>query len=327
MTALIEIENLRVDIPGPSGTLRAIRGVSLAIEPGEAFSIVGESGCGKSLTAMSILGLLPRKAIVSAERMRFDGKDLMQLSERERADIRGAEIAAIFQEPMTALNPLLSIGEQMAEVFMRHGRGGRKDALKRAGELLERVGVLPVDRRLKQYPHEMSGGLRQRVMIAMALMCRPKLLLADEPTTALDVTTQVEILSLLKELREDLGMALLLITHDLGVVAHVADRVAVMYAGEVVETGGTHDVLMNASHPYTAALLRCLPEQATGGRPLVPIPGVVPALFGELEGCMFRNRCALERRECADPIPLQTRGSDHAYRCRIPPSRIGSEVA
>ena len=316
MSALLDIRGLTVDIPGRAGILHAVRGVDIILDQGETFALVGESGCGKSLTAMSILGLLPRAARLTAESLTMNGTDMRDFTARDWAALRGPAIAAIFQEPMTALNPVLTVGDQMTEAFLRHNLGDRAAARRRAGELLERVGVLPVDRRLRQYPHEMSGGLRQRVMIAMALMCGPSLMIADEPTTALDVTTQVEILTLLKELQRDTGMALLLITHDMGVVAHMAERMAVMYAGEVVESGATADVLHSAAHPYTSALLRCLPAQADRDKPLEPIPGIVPALFGDLRGCVFRNRCAFARASCADPVPLRYgQGSGHAYRC------------
>jgi peptide/nickel transport system ATP-binding protein len=315
VSALLEIKDLHVDIPGAAGVLRALRGVSLSVEEGEAFALVGESGCGKSLTAMAALGLLPRAARMRAASLRLEGRDLTRLSQRQWNALRATRVAAIFQEPMTALNPVLTVGRQMTEAYVRHGLGDGAAARRRAAELLERVGVVPVDTRLAQYPHQMSGGLRQRVMIAMALMCHPRLMIADEPTTALDVTTQVEILKLLQELRRDTGMALLLITHDLGVVAHVAERVAVMYAGEVVETGPVAQVVTRPDHPYTAALLRCLPVQATRDLPLVPIPGVVPALFGTLEGCSFRNRCTLAGPDCAGTIPWRGAGQAQGYRC------------
>lgn len=322
MSALLEIRDLHVDIPGAAGVLRALRGVTLEVEPGETFALVGESGCGKSLTAMAALGLLPRAARMRSTALRFEGQDLSRLGQRDWNRLRATHIAAIFQEPMTALNPVLTIGTQMTEAFIRHGLGDQRAARARAAELLERVGVVPVDRRLAQYPHQMSGGLRQRVMIAMALMCRPRLMVADEPTTALDVTTQVEILKLLQELQRDTGMALMLITHDLGVVAHVATRMAVMYAGEVVETGPVARVIPRPAHPYTEALLRCLPVQASRDLPLVPIPGVVPALFGALEGCTFRNRCTRALSACAGPVPWREgRAGDHGhgFRCLLEP--------
>jgi peptide/nickel transport system ATP-binding protein len=321
MSPLLNIKGLRIDIPGHAGVLRAIRGISFSIGEGESFAIVGESGCGKSLTAMSVLGLLPRSAVVSAEAMSWKNQDMRMFGRRQWSHLHGLEIAAIFQEPMTALNPVLPIGDQMIESYLHHRLGDRRAALSCAGELLERVGVVPVERRLRQYPHEMSGGLRQRVMIAMALMCRPKLMIADEPTTALDVTTQVEILALLNELQADTGMALMLITHDLGVVAHVADRMAVMYAGEIVETGPVASVLTRPAHPYTSALLSCLP---TRGQPLIPIPGVVPALFGELEGCIFRNRCGFSMPDCASQIPEREVAPGHAYRCLLARDDTGS---
>lgn len=322
MTPLLEISDLHVDIPGAMGTLRALRGVSLSVAQGECFAIVGESGCGKSLTAMTALGLLPRLARMRAGVLKLDGEDLTRLSRAGWNALRATRVAAVFQEPMTALNPVLTVGRQMTEAFTAHRLGTPSDARRRAVELLERVGVTPVERRLAQYPHQMSGGIRQRVIIAMALMCRPRLIIADEPTTALDVTTQVEILKLLRELQQDTGMALLLITHDLGVVAHAAERMAVMYAGEVVETGPVESVVTRPDHPYTAALLRCLPVQAQRDDPLVPIPGLVPALFGPLTGCSFRNRCTLASETCAGKIPWRGAGPAQGFRCIRPEGAI-----
>jgi peptide/nickel transport system ATP-binding protein len=274
---LLSVEGLHVSIPLPRGTLRAVRGISFSVEPGETLCIVGESGCGKSLTALALMGLLPSKAERRAERILFDGRDLTGASDAEMADIRGDRMSMIFQEPMTALNPTLTVGRQMTEVLLRHRRASRAEARERAVYLLDRVGIPRPSERLRQYPHELSGGLRQRVMIATALMCGPKLIVADEPTTALDVTIQAQILRVLMELKEEFGTALVLITHDLGVVARVADRVLVMYAGGIVEEGRKRPIFHNPLHPYTRGLMACIPVpgKTPRGSLLASIPGMV----------------------------------------------------
>ncbi len=259
MNALLEIEGLEVRLPVAGGELHAVRGIDLRLAAGEALSVVGESGCGKSLTALAVMGLLPRRAVREARRIEFDGTRLDSLGERAMADIRGRRIAMIFQDPMTSLNPTLTIGTQLTEGVRRHEGLSESVARTRAIELLERVGIADPGARLGQYPHQFSGGQRQRVMIASALMCSPSLLIADEPTTALDVTIQAQILDLLDELRRALGLAVLLITHDLGVVARFADRVAVMYAGEIVEEAPATQLFARPHHPYTRALLAALP--------------------------------------------------------------------
>jgi len=301
--------------------MQAVRGMSLAVARGETHCIVGESGCGKSITSLAVMNLLPRGAVRSADHIRFQGRDLLGLSERAMARLRGDKIAMIFQEPMTSLNPAYTIGSQMAEVFERHRRAGRRVALDRAAELLERVGITAPGMRLGQYPHQLSGGLRQRVMIAMALMCDPELLIADEPTTALDVTVQAQILRLLQRLQRELGLALLLITHDLGVVARMAQQVSVMYAGQVVESGSVAALFAAPTHPYTRGLLACIPVPGTVRRdePLGSIPGVVPRIGPGFEGCGFRDRCAWAMPECAEAVPLRDAGGGHPYLCRLPP--------
>jgi peptide/nickel transport system ATP-binding protein len=316
--SLLEVRHLAVDIPVADGTLHAVRDASLVLDAGETLSVVGESGCGKSLTSLAIMGLLPRSARRRAERLSFAGEDLLHASPRRLRELRGDRMAMIFQEPMTSLNPAYTVGDQLEEPFLRHGKGDRRAARDRAVALLERVGIAAAARRLGQYPHELSGGLRQRVMIAMALMCGPSLLLADEPTTALDVTIQAEILRLLAELQREMGMGLLLVTHDLGVVATVADRVAVMYAGEVVEQGATADVFAAPKHPYTRGLLACIPVpgETPRGVKLGTIPGMVPSLVGGVVGCAFRDRCPLAEPRCAeDPVPRHLDGVGHAWRC------------
>jgi peptide/nickel transport system ATP-binding protein len=314
---VLSVAGLRVSF----AQMDAVRGVSLAVKRGETHCVVGESGCGKSISALSVMNLLPRGARRTADHIRFHGQDLLRVSEREIARLRGDKIAMIFQEPMTSLNPAYTIGSQMSEVFERHRRATRRQAMDRAAELLARVGISTPGMRLAQYPHQLSGGLRQRVMIAMALMCDPELLIADEPTTALDVTVQAQILRLLQKLQQELGLALLLITHDFGVVARMAQRVSVMYAGEVVETGTAAELFAAPTHPYTRGLLECIPVPGVvkAGEPLGNIPGTVPRIPPGFAGCGFRERCALATSECAETVPLRDAGGDHVYQCRLPP--------
>jgi peptide/nickel transport system ATP-binding protein len=314
---LLEVRDLEVDIPLALGTLHPVRRVSFAVERGETLCIVGESGCGKSLTALAVMGLLPRRAERRAGRMILDGIDLMRASAQAIADLRGSRMAMIFQEPMTSLNPTYSVGNQMEEMLLRHRKVTRREARERAVYLLEKVGITAAASRLAQYPHQLSGGLRQRVMIAMVLMCGPDLILADEPTTALDVTTQAQILRLLAELRQEFGMGLMLITHDLGIVARIADRVAVMYAGQIVEEGTVAAVFGDPRHPYTRGLMDCIPVpgKVARGSHLGSIPGMVPSLVGELSGCSFRERCAHARAGCEADIALTVNEAGHACRC------------
>jgi peptide/nickel transport system ATP-binding protein len=333
MRALLEVERLDVRIPLATGVLHPVREVSFTVSPGEMLCLVGESGCGKSLTALSLMNLLPKRAERRASRLVFDGIDLTGLGERRMADLRGNRMAMIFQEPMTSLNPAYTIGNQLAEVLQRHRKASRAAARERAVHLLERVGITAASQRLEQYPHQLSGGLRQRVMIAMALMCEPKLIIADEPTTALDVTIQAQILHLLAEIQRDLGVAIVLITHDLGIVARMASRVAVMYAGEIVETGTAREVFERPLHPYTQGLLRCIPVpgRTRRGTHLGSIPGVVPSLIGEIEGCAFRNRCAFAIERChRGAVALAEVAPQRAHRCVVPPeqrSRPAQEAA
>lgn len=315
--SLLEVNNLRVDLPVEAGTLHAVRGIDFHVERGEMLCLVGESGCGKSMTSLALMGLLPRKARLTADRLQFDGIDLTTLSERRRSDLRGARMSMIFQEPMTALNPAYTLGNQLCEGLIRHRGVRRQEARERAIYLLERVGISAARDRLNQYPHQLSGGLRQRVMIAMALMCEPDLIIADEPTTALDVTIQAQILRLLRELQQEFGTAVIFITHDLGVVARIADRVAVMYAGEVIESAPTPTLYANPGHPYTRGLLSCIPApgKTPPGSRLQAIPGVVPSLVGHVEGCTFRNRCPQAQPTCERTPPLMTLAGDHRARC------------
>jgi len=313
---VLEISDLYVRF----GEILAVRGISLTIERGQTHCLVGESGCGKSVTALATMGLLARGGVRTATRLQFQGADIAALDETAMSRLRGDKMAMIFQEPMTSLNPAYTVGSQMAEVLRRHRRLSRRAALGRAAELLARVGITAPGLRLGQFPHQLSGGLRQRVMIAMALLCDPELLIADEPTTALDVTVQAQILRLLQELQRELGLALLLITHDLGIVARMAHRVSVMYAGEIVESGPVADVFLRPTHPYTRGLLDCIPVpgKVAPGAPLGSIPGVVPRIRAGFAGCGFRDRCAQAVTDCAMGTPLQQASADHAYLCRLP---------
>ena len=315
---LLEVRGLRVEFGGRTA---AVRGASLAVEKGETHCLVGESGCGKSVTALAVMNLLARGARREAEALRFAGQDLLPLSDAAMSRLRGDRMAMIFQEPMTSLNPAYTVGSQMTEVLRRHRGTPRAAAVGRAAELLGRVGITAPGMRLGQYPHQLSGGLRQRVMIAMALMCEPELLVADEPTTALDVTVQAQILRLLAGLRRDLGLGILLITHDLGIVARVADRVSVMYAGEVVESAPTAQLFAAPRHPYTRGLLRCVPVPGKVRRdePLGSIPGVVPRIPPGFRGCAFRDRCPHAAPVCAEALPRQAAGPGHDYLCTLAP--------
>ena len=315
---ILDVQNLKVDIPVSAGVLHPVRGISFSVKRGETLCIVGESGCGKSLTSLALMGLLPKTAIRTADRLDFLGQDIRDLREREMAALRGVNMAMIFQEPMTSLNPAYTIGNQLEEVYLRHIERDRSKARERAVFLLEKVGISSASSRLGQYPHQLSGGLRQRVMIAMALMCGPDLIIADEPTTALDVTIQAQILHLLAELQREFDMGLILITHDLGIVARVADKVQVMYAGKTVEEGPCETVFDQPLHPYTSGLLRCIPVpgKTRRGVPLGSVPGIVPNLVGDLSGCMFRNRCSHATMACETLSETPTVMPDgHAYTC------------
>jgi peptide/nickel transport system ATP-binding protein len=314
---LLDVRDMRVDLPSTEGTLHAVRGVDLHVARGETVCIAGESGCGKTLTALSLIGLLPKQARRSAKLLSFNGEDLAAAGRARIKALRGDRIGMIFQEPMTALNPCLTIGEQLTEVLRAHRAATPSASRERAVFLLDRVGISSADERLKQYPHQLSGGLRQRVMIAMALMCSPDLLIADEPTTALDVTIQAQILRLLRELQQEFGMGLLLITHDLGVVARVADRVYIMYAGQIVETGPVTGIFRDPKHPYTRGLMSCVPVLGqTRAASLGTIPGTVPSLVGEMSGCAFADRCSDAGPSCTDPGPRNvTLLPERSVRC------------
>ena len=301
----LDIRNLKVDFTTRRGIAHVLDDVSFDVAPGETLAIVGESGCGKSMTALSILGLIPSPPgeVVGGE-IRFQGRDLARLSQQEMRRIRGGEIAMIFQEPMTSLNPVFTCGEQIAEAVRLHQNASPQAAHARAVEMLRAVGIPEPELRAKAYPHQLSGGMRQRVMIAMALSCEPKLLIADEPTTALDVTVQAQIFNLLNDLRERTGTAIILITHDMGAVAEMADKVAVMYAGRVVERGPADEVLDNPGHPYTRGLLASIPRIDTDPDEDLPeIPGIVPALTDLGRGCAFAPRCPLAVDACLAAQP------------------------
>lgn len=330
MTLLLKVESLHVDLPLPAGMLHAVQDVSFSLVQGETLSLVGESGCGKSMTALAIMKLLPRGAICRAETILFEGRELADAADTDMAGIRGARMAMIFQEPMTSLDPCYTIGNQLEEALLEHRKVSRNKARDRAVFLLEKVGITGAASRLKQYPHQLSGGLRQRVMIAMGLMCGPSLIIADEPTTALDVTIQAQILSLLASLQKEFHMGQILITHDLGVVSRVADRLAVMYCGQVVETGQTGEVFQNPIHPYTRGLMGCIPVpgKTKKGEELGSIPGIVPTPIGELWGCPFRNRCSLARDACRTrKIDLNEIAPGRSYRCVLDPAALKAECA
>ncbi|WP_138933822.1 ABC transporter ATP-binding protein [Roseovarius arcticus] len=323
---LLSVRGLTLDIPLASGTLHAVRGIDFDLHRGETLCIVGESGSGKSLTSLAIMGLLEKNIKRTAERMDFDGIELTRASKRQMRGLRGDRIAMIFQEPMTSLNPAYTIGDQLVEALRLHRRVSRDKARMRAVELLEKVGITAAASRLGQYPHQLSGGLRQRVVIAMALMCEPELIIADEPTTALDVTIQAQILRLLVDLTKEMDVAMILITHDLGVVARVADNVGVMYAGELVESGPAASVFGKPLHPYTRGLLRCIPQpgKTARGADLGTIPGIVPSLVGDVQGCAFRTRCPHAVDACRDSIP--ERGEPpHEFLCVHPDGARAAE--
>jgi oligopeptide/dipeptide ABC transporter ATP-binding protein len=314
---LLTVDHLRVTFTGPRGVARAVDDVSFAIAPGETLALVGESGCGKSVTALSLLRLLPDAARVGPDsRIVFDGADVLGLNREALRRVRGARMAMVFQEPMTSLNPVLSVGTQLAETVEAHEAVGRRAALARAAEMLALVGIADPVRVLRQYPHELSGGMRQRVMIGIALICGPRLLIADEPTTALDVTVQAQILDLLAGLKERLGMALLLITHNLGVAAGLADRVAVMYAGRIVESAPCRELFAAPAHPYTTGLLQAAPRLDGPARPTPAIPGAVPPATAWPTGCRFHPRCARAWSRCAaDEPPLLLPAPGRVCRC------------
>jgi peptide/nickel transport system ATP-binding protein len=326
-TPLIEIQNLRVVFHGDDGrTTHAIDAVDLAVAQGATLGLVGESGCGKSVTSLAVMGLLPKQSAEVTGSIQFDGFDLLNVSDKIRRDLRGNRLAMIFQEPMTSLNPSFTIGDQIVESILRHRGGSRSAARKRTIELLRRVHIPSPERRIDEYPHKLSGGMRQRVMIAMALACDPRLLIADEPTTALDVTLQAQILDLMRELKGESGAAIILITHDLGVVAEVCDEVAVMYAGEVVERADVDALFATPQHPYTVGLLGSIPRLDRRTSHLATIEGMVPNMTAPPSGCRFAARCPFVETACTmAPPPLAEISPNHWSRCvRAPLQRLVS---
>lgn len=317
---LLEIDNLNLKFKTSKGIIHAIRDLSFNLNEGETLGIVGESGCGKSITNLAIMGLLPDTAILSADKLDFKGQDLLTLKERQWQKLRGGDIAMIFQDPMTALNPCFTVGYQIEETLSLHRKDLTKVERKEfAIDLLDQVGIPAPNERSKSYAHELSGGMSQRVMIAQAIACNPKLLIADEPTTALDVTIQDQILKLLKTIQKKNKMAMILVTHDLGVVAENADRIQVMYAGEVIETGRASEVINNSHHPYTQGLLNSLPGKSDGGfrTPLPSISGMVPDLRARPEGCQFNPRCPYVQEDCKEAMPHLSNG-EHGVSCYHP---------
>jgi oligopeptide/dipeptide ABC transporter ATP-binding protein len=313
---VLRIRDVVTSFPGPQGRIPVVDGVSLEVDEGEVLALVGESGCGKSMTALSTMRLVPKPGHVDAGSIELCGRDVLNLSVSEMRQARGSDAAMIFQEPMTSLNPVQTAGAQVVEAIRLHERVGRPEARRRAIELFDRVRIPDPEDRFDAYPHQLSGGLKQRVMIAMAVAMRPRLLIADEPSTALDVTIQAQILELLRELQRELGTAILLITHDLGVVNELADRIAVMYAGRLVEQGDRFEVLAAARHPYTQGLLRSMPSRAQDGERLYEIPGVVPSPRDWPAGCRFSTRCDRVWERCRRDVPGTTVLSpSHATRC------------
>ncbi|AZI88784.1 ABC transporter ATP-binding protein [Kosakonia sp. CCTCC M2018092] len=311
---VLRITNLKVQFAG--SPVSVLDGISLSVKRGETLALVGESGCGKSITSLALMGLLPTSAQIVSGEMHFRDQDLRQLAPRDYADLRGNALAMIFQEPMTSLNPAFTLGDQLSEAVMRHQNVSRSEAMAAALQILEKVQIPAPEMRLKAYPHQLSGGMRQRVMIAMALINNPRLLIADEPTTALDVTIQAQILVLLNTLKAETGTAVLMITHDLGVVAEVAQQVAVMYAGQVVEQGSVEAIFADPQHPYTIGLMGSIPSLGARKGPLSTIPGAVPLPEAMPKGCRFATRCPFAQTRCHQEKPtLQPQGPGHLVAC------------
>jgi peptide/nickel transport system ATP-binding protein len=313
---LLEVKNLSTHFQTDTGEVKAVNDVSFSVERGRTVCIVGESGCGKSVTSLSIMRLVDAPGKIVSGEILFDGNNLLQLSEGDMCDLRGNKLSMIFQEPMTALNPVLTIGQQMVEPLMRHKMMSRRQALGKSIELIQKVGIPRPEKIAESYPHELSGGMLQRIMIATSLSCNPELLIADEPTTALDVTIQAQILDLLRALKEDLHMSMLFITHDLGVVAEIADEVVVMYAGKVIEKAPVLDLFAHPQHPYTQGLLKCKPRIGEKRKRLYTIPGQVPDLAGLHDCCYFHDRCTKCRDICRNQSPhLTASGDGHETAC------------
>ena len=319
MDTLLELKDLKIQFNTPRGVVTAVDGISYRINRGETLCVVGESGCGKSATALSILHLLADNGIYAGGEIRLKDKDLLKLSPREMRNVRGQEVSMIFQEPMTSLNPVHQVGKQIAESYILHAKDRKKDAWEKAVAMLDMVGVPDARRIAKCYPHQLSGGMRQRVMIAMAIACRPDLLIADEPTTALDVTVQAQILRLIKKLQQEIGMAVMFITHDLGVVAEIADYIVVMYAGKIVEEGRAEEIFYRPKHPYTQGLLRCIPRVDEDKETLNVISGNVPNPENFPQGCRFHTRCEYCQDLCKTETPALRKSPDGIYACHFAP--------
>ncbi len=315
---LLEIEDLHVDFPTQGGVMHAVEGVSLALDEGDVLGIVGESGSGKSVSMLALMGLIAWPGRVRARKLEFAGRDLQRLSDHERRMLVGKDVAMIFQDPTTSLNPCFTIGFQLTETLRLHLGLDRNAAKRRAIELLEQVGIPAAASRIGDYPHQLSGGMNQRVMIAMAIACNPRLLIADEPTTALDVTIQAQILDLLRALQRERGMALILVTHNMGVVAEMARRVAVMYAGQIVEERDADALFAAPEHPYTEALLSAMPERSAGGGRLATIPGIVPGLYDRPPGCLFAPRCTYATERSCRVRPELRAWAGGRVRCHYP---------
>ena len=313
----MDINDLNVGFSSYGETTKIVTDVSFHIDEGETVGIVGESGCGKSMTALSIMRLIKCPPGYIKGEIRLNGKNLLELSERQMCDVRGKDVSMIFQEPMTSLNPVITVGKQLMEVFRSHEKMTREEAWKKSVEALELVKIASPEQRMKEYPHQLSGGMRQRVMIAMALSCRPRLLIADEPTTALDVTIQAQIFELMQDLKNNNDAAILLITHDMGVVAELADNVAVMYMGNIVESGDARAVMTRSAHPYTRALLKSIPVLGRGKKQeLEPIKGSTPDPYDRPKGCQFAPRCGYATEQCMQEMPPETEiGPGHFCRC------------
>jgi oligopeptide/dipeptide ABC transporter ATP-binding protein len=315
MEPLLNIEDLRVYFYRPEGVLKAVDGLSYKLYRGEVLGIVGESGSGKSVSVLSILKLLPTNGKIESGSIIFDGKNILNLSKEELRDLRGKDIGIVFQDPMSSLNPVITIGQQVMEPLLWHNLCSKSKAYERAKEMLGMVGIPLPEERMKEYPFQFSGGMRQRVMIALALICRPKLLIADEPTTSLDVTIQAQIIRLLKRMKKEFGMSVILITHNLALTTNFCDRLIIMYAGNMMETGKTKDILYNPAHPYTKSLLDAVPDIEVE-KDLVPIPGSIPSLIDPPNGCRFHPRCPLAMDICKEEVPpLFNIDTDHYSAC------------
>lgn len=318
MSHLLEVNGLTTAFTGDYGKTVSVDHIDFNVDEGEVVCIVGESGCGKSVTSLSIMGLLGRGGAVTDGSVLFDGKNLLEMTEKELDEIRGDRLTMIFQDPLTSLNPVFTVGNQIMESIRRHLHLSKEDAAKRAVSVLEKVGMPEAGAVMKKYPHTLSGGMRQRAMIAMALCCNPALLIADEPTTALDVTIQAQIMGLLKDLRSEIGMSMILITHDIGLVASMADRVLVMYAGQIIEEAPVDELFHAPKHPYTKALLATVPGIYDGAdRQLVSIPGIVPENYDNIWGCRFADRCEYKRPECENPQMDYMFGDRHRAKCIV----------